>query len=232
MDANTEQAFESGKAFALGRAFAAGILFARQMAQDADKDEDVKYRTTDNGQVIAIKDGDVVGGAGSSVGPDNLPTLEFFASSEERKGQSFTKTVTQYARQYVKPLVESLRSVKGMPTDCERIAVTGRSINDLASKMNSSKAAVLPMIGDVYRNGTYTVAPETKNKDSFEANVYTKGTAKVGGKKYEVTVITKKRRANQDGDRYLQYGIGKADIVEDSARSVEYELVGLEIEKP
>ena len=40
--------------------------------------DDIKFRKTDNNQTIAIKNGEIVGGAGTSVGPDKLPSFEVF----------------------------------------------------------------------------------------------------------------------------------------------------------
>lgn len=73
-------AFRCGVAFAAGARFSLGLRFVSE-------DEDLKYRTADNGNVIAIKDGEVVGGAGASVGPDKIPSFEFFSASEEQKGE-------------------------------------------------------------------------------------------------------------------------------------------------
>ena len=71
----------------MGRAFRAGFRYARGIALDADE-EDVTFRTAKNGSVIAIKDGDVVGGAGTSVGADKLPTFSSFCSTEAAAGKS------------------------------------------------------------------------------------------------------------------------------------------------
>ena len=73
-------AFRCGVAFAAGARFSVGLRFVSE-------DEDLKYRTADNGNVIAIKDGEVVGGAGASVGPDKIPSFEFFSASEEQKAK-------------------------------------------------------------------------------------------------------------------------------------------------
>lgn len=231
-----DEARKLGRAFRLGMAFGKGKSMSRSLAQDSEKgnDEDVKFRTLKNGNVVAIKDGKIVGGAGAKVGPDNLPTLEFFASAEERKGQSYSKTVTQYARTHLKPLIESLRYPEGMPPDCERIAMNARSIDEIAAKMNSNKAAALPYIAEVYRKGKYTVEKETKNISAFALNVYTEATIKINGKDLKVTVITKQRQPTQQGERYLQYGIGKADeVAKDAANALSlYEFSDLEIEKP
>lgn len=62
-------AFRCGVAFVAGARFSVGLRFVSE-------DEDLKYRTADNGNVIAIKDGEVVGGAGASVGPDKIPSFE------------------------------------------------------------------------------------------------------------------------------------------------------------
>ena len=72
-------AFRCGVAFAAGARFSVGLRFVSE-------DEDLKY-----GNVIAIKDGEVVGGAGASVGPDKIPSFEFFSASEEQKGEGFTE---------------------------------------------------------------------------------------------------------------------------------------------
>lgn len=69
-----------------------------------------------------------------------------------------------------------------MPPDCERIAMNARSIDEVAAKMNSNKAAALPYIAEVYRKGKYTVEKETKNISAFALNVYTEATIKINGK--------------------------------------------------
>lgn len=231
-----DEAGKLGRAFRLGLAFGKGKSMSGSVAQDSEKgdDEDVKFRTLKNGNVVAIKDGKIVGGAGSKVGPDNIPSLEFFASAEERKEQSYSKTVTQYARTHLKPLIESLRYPGGMPPDCERIEVNGRSIDEIAAKMNSNKAAALPYIAEVYRKGTYTVEKEKKKPNAYALNIFTEATIKVNGRDLKVTVITKQRQPKQQGERYLQYGIGKADEVANDAvnESTIYEFSDLEIEKP
>lgn len=196
-----------GMAFKAGCAFAMGRRYAERLAQDSD--ENVKFRTTDNGNIIAIKDGEVVGGSGASVGPDKLPTFAFFASAEERKEQSFTKTVTQYARENLKPVIEALRFPKGMPADCERILMGKRSVEELAAHMNDNKARILPFIPYVYRNGTFTEGADTKHAD-VEKVIYTTADVKVGEETFRVTVQTKKKKPALGGS-YVQYGVAKAD---------------------
>ena len=94
---NVELAFRCGRAYAMGRAFRTGFRYARGIALDADE-EDVTFRTAKNGSVIAIKEGDVVGGAGTSVGPDKLPTFSSFAFDDKFKGKSFSYKVRCYDR--------------------------------------------------------------------------------------------------------------------------------------
>jgi hypothetical protein len=119
-------AFRCGVAFVAGARFSVGLRFVSE-------DEDLKYRTADNGNVIAIKDGEVVGGAGASVGPDKIPSFEFFSASEEQKGEGFTKRVRQYVETYVRDKVEAQRHPKGMSDDCERIVMGPKQIRELTS---------------------------------------------------------------------------------------------------
>lgn len=216
-----------GRAYLLGFAFAKGLTC--RLAQDGDDDEseDVKFRTLDNGAVIAIKDDEIVGGAGSSVGTDKLPTFEFFASAEERKGQSFTKTVRQYAEQHLKPVVEALRYPKGMPPDCERIAMGTKQIRELASHMNGDKAKVLPYIADVYRRGTFRGERDEKHPNDFASVIYTTANVSIDGETYRVELVSKKRSIplKSEGTPYLQYGISKADTVEDGKPRSCYEFL-------
>ena len=229
---NVELAFRCGRAYAMGRAFRAGFRYARGIALDADK-EDVTFRTAKNGSVIAIKDGDVVGGAGTSVGPDKLPTFSSFCSTEAAAGKKFTAQVRMYAQQYLKPVIESLRYPGGMPDDCERIVMGPAQIRELASHMNSDKAKVLPFIAEVYRTGSYRQVPDLKHKDSVEAVVYTTGRVTTeDGETFTVELVSKKLRGASRKAGFIQYGISKADPVsQDSAFQVQYGLVEVLVKK-
>ena len=227
---NVELAFRCGRAYAMGRAFRTGFRYARGIALDADE-EDVTFRTAKNGSVIAIKEGDVVGGAGTSVGPDKLPTFSSFCSTEAAAGKKFTAQVRMYAQQYLKPVIESLRYPGGMPVDCERIVMGSAQIRELASHMNSNKADVLPYLAEIYRKGTFRYEADQKKPKEFSMVVYTTSVIEVNGRKVKVELITKKRAKNQLGGEYIQYGISKADVVEDSVGEEVYEFVLAKIER-
>lgn len=227
---NVELAFQCGRAYAIGRAFRAGFCYVRGIALDADE-EDVTFRTAKNGSVIAIKEGDVVGGAGTSVGPDKLPTFSSFCSTEAASGKKFTALVRMYAQQHLKPVIESLRYPGGMPDDCERIEMGSAQIRELASHMNSNKAEVLPYVAEIYRKGTFRYKVDQKKPKEFSMVVYTTGVIEVNGRKLRVELITKKRSKNQLGGEYIQYGISKADMVEDSVGESVYEFILAKIER-
>lgn len=211
---NVELAFRCGRAYAMGRAFRAGFRYARGIALDADEG-DVTFRTAKNGSVIAIKEGDVVGGAGTSVGPDKLPTFSSFCSTEAASGKKFTAQARTYAQQHLKPVIESLRYPGGMPSDCERIVMGPKQIRELAAHMNDDKAKVLPYVADVYRRGDFRSEPDEKNPQAYRRVVYTTATVKTGEGTFEVEVLSKQRTGK---DEYVQYGISKADkIGKDSA---------------
>lgn len=143
------------RAFCLGYAFGLGTLYGRrQLARDEEPGK-IKFRTIKNGNTIAIKDGDVVGGAGSSVGPDKLPTFEWFMRGHpELDGASFTKTVTKYVRELVarrgSPVVKCNGSIDGVPVVA---TFTTKSIAEIASKLSDSGRDVLPFMFDVMETG-------------------------------------------------------------------------------
>lgn len=218
-------------AFRIGLAFVRGYFYAgRNLVMDAkDTDSGIKFRTTGSGQVIAIRDREIIGGAGASVGADKLPTFEFFASADERKGQGFTKTVRQYVEQHLRSVVEALRYPKGMPSDCERIVMGATQIRELASHMNSDKAKVLPYVAEVYRKGTFRGTPDEKHPKDFSSVIYTTADVRIGQKTYRVELISK-RRAKQGGVEetpYIQYGISRADVIGDAIPKICYELIGV-----
>lgn len=215
---NVELAFQCGRAYAIGRAFRAGFCYVRGIALDADE-EDVTFRTAKNGSVIAIKEGDVVGGAGTSVGPDKLPTFSSFCSTEAAAGKKFSAQVRMYAQQHLKPVIESLRYPGGMPSDCERIVMGPKQTRELAAHMNDNKAKILPYVADVYRRGDFRSEPDEKNAQAYRRVVYTTATVKTEEGTFEVEILSKQRRGQDDGKaEYVQYGISKADkIGKDSA---------------
>lgn len=211
------RAYVLGLAFATGRK--AGKLKRRGIAVDAD--EKVQFRTVDHGKVIAIKNGEVVGGAGTAVGRDQLPTFSSYMST--RPGTGFAAGVRSYAEQHLKPVVEALRFPKGMPSDCERIVMGKPQIRELASHMNDDKAEALPYVAEVYRNGTYEVVDDYKHSESFDAVVYTTATIDTGKKRLKVELVSKKRKG-EDANRYIQYGISRADKAEDAKPRAVYQL--------
>lgn len=199
------------KAFQLGYSFRLGLMYGRQLALD----EELKFRTLENGTTIAIKDDEVVGGAGSAVGPDKLPTFEWFMRG--RTGEGRASMVRSYAAIHLKSIIESLRYPKGMPPDCERIHMGPKQIRELAGHMNHDKEKVLPYIADAYRKGKYRQARDTKH-DDIESVIYTTADIDVGSETYEVELISKKRKLATGGG-YIQYGIGKADKKKGAADS-------------
>ena len=209
----TMDARKLGVAFRLGWAFGRGMAFAmsKHMAQDGEQDsdeKDVQFRTSENGHVIAIKDGKVVGGAGAKVGQDGMPTLNFFAANPQFEGKSFSYKVKMYAKQVLKSKLETLQYPKGMPPDCARIELTSSGLGELASKMNDDKALALPFIPQVYREGAYRTALDSKHPD-IEFVVYTTALVEVSdGRKLKVEIQSKKSKGKGD---YRHYGIAKAD---------------------
>ena len=176
--------------------------------------EDIKFRKTDNNQTIAIKEGEVVGGAGTSVGPDKLPSF----SSYEGNFSSFSKKAKSYVETNLVPVITKLRFPKGMPSDCEKILMTRTSIAELVSKLNNDKILALPFIAQVYREGKYREAADTKHPD-IDAIVYTTATIKVSkDKELLVQVQTKRRRGSKE---YFHYGIAKADPTKKKAGDSE-----------
>lgn len=169
--------------------------------------EEIKFRKTENNQTIAIKEGKVVGGAGTSVGPDNLPSF----SSYEGNFPSFSKKAKSYIETNLVPVITNLRFPKGMPSDCEKILMTRTSIAELVSKLNNDKVLALPFLAQVYREGKYREAKDTKHPD-IDAIVYTTAKIKVSeNKELLVEVQTKRRKGNKE---YFHYGIAKADPIE------------------
>ena len=211
------RAYVLGLAFATGRK--AGKLKRRGIAVDAD--EKVQFRTVDHGKVIAIKNGEVVGGAGTAVGRDQLPTFSSYMST--RSGLGFTAGVRNYAEQHLKPVVEALRFPKGMPSDCERIVMGKKQIRELAAHMNADKAEVLPYVAEVYRRGSCRTASDYKHAESFDEVVYTVATIDIGAKRFKVELVSKKRKGD-GANCYIQYGISKADKAEDAKGHSVYQL--------
>lgn len=220
-------------AFAIGRAFGEGFLYGCRLALASDAEEDdVTFRTAKNGSIIAIKDGEVAGGAGTSVGPDKLPAFSSFASDDKFKGKSFSYKVRCYAKEHLRPVIESLRYPGGMPLDCERITMSNKQIGELVSHMDTDKAAILPFLAQVYREGKYRTGKDWKHPDAFDNVVYTTGIVKIGGRRYEVEVLSKRRIGQTSGrPEYVQYGISKADSVsQDSLKdSAIYELLDVNV---
>lgn len=141
------------KAFQLGYSFRLGLMYGRQLALD----EELKFRTLENGSTIAIKDGEVAGGAGSAVGPDKLPTFEWFMRGHpELEGVSFTKGATKYVRALVaqrgSPVVKCNGSIDGVPIVA---TFTSRSMEEIVSKLSARGRDALPFMFDVMETGNF-----------------------------------------------------------------------------
>lgn len=137
--------------------------------------EDIKFRKTDNNQTIAIKEGEVVGGAGTSVGPDKLPSFSsFLETNPELKGQSYTKRVTQYLTNYFKG--KEIVKPNGLPK-ANKVIFTRVGIRKTAGGMNDNKEKALPYLLDIYRTGQYLgSAPDEKNHHGVRQFHYTQKT--------------------------------------------------------
>lgn len=178
--------------------------------------EDIKFRKTDNNQTIAIKEGEVVGGAGTSVGPDKLPSFSsFLETNPELKGQSYTKRVTQYLTNYFKG--KEIVKPNGLPK-ANKVIFTRVGIRKTAGGMNDNKEKALPYLLDIYRTGQYLgSAPDEKNHHGVRQFHYTQKTINVGKERLKVTLCSKE----MDTTDFQHYLIDKADKANDSRKAFD-----------
>ena len=175
--------------------------------------EDIKFRKTDNNQTIAIKEGEIVGGAGTSVGPDKLPT--FSAYKERYQGKSASKVATLYMKEYYCNGIKAIENPRGLP-DAKKIVFTTNGAKETGRAITDNKMLVLPYIGDVYRTGQYIGS--SKDGDGHSAVLkfhYTSKTVEIQGKKYKVTLCAKEMSKDAGNDPFRHYLIDKADITHD-----------------
>lgn len=193
----------------MGLAFALGLNFAKvATAADSSDSDKVKFRTLKDGLVVAIKEGKIVGGAGASLGKDNIPSFSFYRSGEGAQYKDEAKAILHYLDEHIKPVVESIKNPRGMPSGCERIKMGKKQQNELLTHLSKEKMLVLPYIAEGYRNGSYTTVPDYKHPKQFSRVIYTTGEVTVGDRVFEVTLVSKQRIF--DGG-YIQYGITRAD---------------------
>lgn len=111
--------------------------------------------TTEQLQETSIKEGEVVDGAESSVGPDNLPTFEWFLKSHpELADASFTKSSIKYIRELVLLRGSPVVNCNGELDGASIVATfTSRSMEEIASKLSLQSREALPFMFDVMETG-------------------------------------------------------------------------------
>ncbi len=198
------------EAYDYGYFFYLGYLYAKYQNLALDGDQDVKFRKTENNQTICIKNNEVVGGAGSSVGPDNLPSFSYFVGSDPKlKGISYTKQVTAYLKaHYAGKSIKNPAGLKG----CKELRFSNAGFKETASHMNTDKEKILPFLAYIYRTGT-ELAPSNDYHDAKSTATihYTRKILKIDKRFYEVTVISK--QAGKGVAEFSHYAIGKADEI-------------------
>lgn len=182
--------------------------------------EDIKFRKTDNNQTIAIKEGEVVGGAGTSVGPDKLPTFDVFKKQHE--GLSPAKIATKYVQEYFCRGIKGIDKPAGLPC-ADRIIFTSNGAKETGRAITDNKMLVLPYVADIYRTGAY-VGSSSKTKDKHtdvERFHYTRKEINVSGKKLVVTVCSKEMKERVGPYRFRHYLIDKDDPTKNKAGDSE-----------
>ncbi|WP_289702593.1 DUF2213 domain-containing protein [uncultured Parasutterella sp.] len=180
--------------------------------------EDIKFRKTDNNQTIAIKEGEVVGGAGTSVGPDKLPTFDVFKKQHE--GLSPAKIATKYVQEYFCRGIKGIDKPAGLPC-ADRIIFTSNGAKETGRAITDNKMLVLPYVADIYRTGAY-VGSSSKTKDKHtdvERFHYTRKEINVSGKKLVVTVCSKEMKERVGPYRFRHYLIDKSDAKDSKENS-------------
>ena len=180
--------------------------------------EDIKFRKTDNNQTIAIKEGKVVGGAGTSVGPDKLPTFDVFKKQHE--GLSPAKIATKYVQEYFCRGIKGIDKPAGLPC-ADRIIFTSNGAKETGRAITDNKMLVLPYVADIYRTGAY-VGSSSKTKDKHtdvERFHYTRKEINVSGKKLVVTVCSKEMKERVGPYRFRHYLIDKSDAKDSKENS-------------
>lgn len=193
------------KAFIFGYVYAFGYVYGLKLK--ITNDEEIEFRKTKDNQTIAIKNHKVVGGAGSSVGPDKLPTFEYFSKSEEVKNLSTTKRIIKYLKEYYSvPIIKP----KGL-TGCDKLIFSTNGIKETASHINDRKIKVLPYLAYIYRTGHEVgVIRDYHRSDNTTVIHYTQKTLKIGNEFYKVTLISK--QAGKVAE-FSHYAIDKADKI-------------------
>ena len=225
-----QQENHNKKAFLLGVAFCLGAWFAQNknnLAQDA-----LIFRTLKNGVKIAIKDGEVVGGAGSAVGPDKLPTFDNYANQERFKGVNSRKIATKYMQEHYQKGIKEVKlsyPLKFGDLIADKVVFTGNSCKETVAKINPDKLKILPYIAELYRTGIpqnvkKDLKSEKHNSDG-RAYGYVENSIKVNGKLYKVTLVARFIQ----GQSLQHYAIGKADLTRDAKQKNVLEFVDLKI---
>ena len=199
-----ELARKCGQSFVLGMAFMQGYLYARRgMAQD-DDDRDIKFRKTDNNQTIAIKDGKVVGGAGTAVGPDKLPS---FAAYREAQGAvSMSKALRSYFKECYGGSITGAENLKGL-NGCTKLTFGHKGIGEMASNLTPLKIKAIPYIGYAYRTGEEINAVSSDHAPDVKFH-YTAKLLKIEGHFYIIKLLSKQQG---DSAEFSYYGMDKAD---------------------
>ena len=193
------------KAFIFGYVYALGYVYGLKLK--ITNDEEIEFRKTKDNQTIAIKNHKVVGGAGSSVGPDKLPTFEYFSKSDKVKNLSLTKRVVRYLKEsYTTPIIKP----KGL-TGCDKLIFSTNGIKETASHINEDKLKVLPYLGYIYRTGHEIGKAKDYHNPSNQVIIhYTQKTLKIDNDFYRVTLISK--QAGKVAE-FSHYAIDEADAI-------------------
>ena len=218
------------KAYLAGLAFYLGVWYGQHksnLTQDA-----LIFRTLKNGVKIAIKDSEVVGGAGYAVGPDKLPTFDNYANQERFKDASPRKIATKYMQEHYQNGIKEVKlhtKLKFNGVEVSKVVFTGNSCRETSAKINQDKLKILPYIADIYRTGTFSAAQTDvkaeKHKDDKRSYVYTSKIIKIDGKTYNVLLVSR-LIPRQD---LQHYAIGKADLAKDTLQYSYLELKDIKV---
>lgn len=198
------------EAYDYGYFFCLGYLYAKNQKLAFDDDQKKKFRTTENNQTIYIEKGEITGGAGSHVGKDALPSLDFFLEGRtDLKTASYTKKVTAYLKaHYAGKTIKNPAGLKG----CKELKFSVSGLKETAAHMNKEKEEILPCLAYIYRTGTYLGSSADYHDDKSTTVIhYTRKILKLGKKFYRVTVVSK--QAGKGVADFSHYAIDKADKI-------------------
>lgn len=196
--------FQMGWYYGLGYA-----AYLREQQSILALDEDVIFRKTKNNQTIAIKNGKIVGGAGKVVGPDGLPSFDYFVQSDpDLKNASYTKKVTAYLKaNYAGCVIEKPAGLKG----CDKLIFTNAGLKETAAHMGKDKEKVLSYLAYIYRTGKEVGKAEDYHRKSTATIHYTQKILKIENQFWKVTLVSK--QAGNNVAEFSHYVIDKADEV-------------------